>query len=568
MRSRLYAIVAVLLLLSLLAACSPAAPTVAPTKPAAPAAPTTAAGQPAATAAPAAPAAAPTATPKPAVKIKRGGIAVIGRNKNIESFDNVIQLAFDAPGAPLIYEHLLNYKLMDEKAGKFELKPQLAESWDQSDPKKITLKLRKNIKFSDGSDFNAEVAKWNLDRMRTETKSVAKDKVDAIASVDIIDPYTIQINLSRASATALLKLSNALSSTAGYASTMASKANFDKVGVEGVRTQPVGTGPMVLSQYLSGDKFSLKKRDGYWQMGEDGQPLPYLDGYTERFIVDEAVNFVEIRTGGIHMSSLIGLKDIATVKNNPDLIYYNQPYIGNEHFVYGISDSPTSRLKDNLKLRQAIHYGIDRQSMAQTMGFGLAPASEYFLWLPTELGYDPSVIKYSFDANKSKQLLTEAGFPNGFDMTLTTIARDPDRKIAEIAQSMWNAVGIRTKIDQVERAAALDIWKGGRFDVGFQSVVHLADPDLTHTKNTVCTGPNNLTNICDKEFDECIIEGGSVLDTAKRAEIYKRCLKISQEHAWKQSAYQPPIFQVISKKLKGIDWHWSDPDLRAAWLDQ
>ncbi len=566
MRSRPFLVVAIIVTLSLLAACSaPAAPTTAPTKPAAAGAPTAApAGAPTA-----ASAAAPTAAPtKPAAKIKRGGTMVVGRNKNIESFDNVLQLAFDAPGATLVYEHLVNYKLVDEKIGKFELQPELAESWDQSDPKKIVFKLRKGVKFSDGSEFNAEVAKWNLDRMRTEPKSVVKDKVDAIESVDAVDPFTLRINLSRVSATALMKLSNAMSSTAGYANTMASKMAFEKLGPEGVRTNPVGTGPMVVSQYLSGDKYSLKKRDGYWQMGADGQPLPYLDGYTERYITDEAVSYVEMRTGNVHMSSLINLKDIPAIKNSPDLIYYPQPFIGNEQFVYGLSDGQGSRFKDNLKLRQAMHYGIDRQSMSQTMGFGLAPASEYFLWLPTEMGYDPSVIKYSFDANKSKQLLKDAGYPDGIDITFTVIARDPDKKIAEIAQSMWNAVGIRTKIDAMERAAALNVYKSGSFDVGSQSIVHLADPDLTHTKNTVCTGPNNLTNICDKEFDACIIEGGSTLDTAKRTEIYKRCLKISQEHAYKQSAYMPPIFQVIAKKVQGIEWHWSDPDMRWVWLDQ
>ncbi len=561
MRKSVCSAVSVVGLLALIVACAPAEPTAAPTKPAVPVATVAPAKVPVATS----PVGPPTPTTVP--KIKRGGVLVTSRLKNVESFDNVIQLAFDAPAATLIYEHLLNYELVDRAKGTHELRPQLAEAWEFTEPTKATIKLRKGIKFSDGSDFNAEVAKWNLDRLRTEPKSAGKDKVEGVASVDVLDAYTIRINLIRPSATGLLKLSNAVSGTAAYANTMASKAAVDRGGPEALRANPVGTGPMVLSQWLSGDKFTFKRRDGYWQNGVDGQPLPYLDGFVERYQPDAAVAFVELRAGTVQLATNIGLNDIAAIKASPDLVFAEQPWMGHERFVYGLNDT-SSAFKDNLKLRRAVHYGIDRASMAKTMGFGLAKPTDYLLWMPGMLGYDDSVLRYSYDEKKAKQLLAEAGYPDGIDITLTVIARDPDRKIAEIAKFMWDAVGIRTKIDMMERAAAVAVWKKGDFDAGFQSIVQVSDPDLFATKNLICTGPNNLTNNCDKEFDACIEEGGAILDTQKRHEVYRRCKKILQENAFKQSGYLEPVYFVHNKSVKGVVMHWQDPDMRWVWLDQ
>ncbi len=556
------------LLLGLLAACAPAtAPTAASTKPAA-GAPPAAAPSPAGTTAPGTVATKPAApTPAAAAKVKRGGTMVVSRNNAVDSLDNVMTRAFYAPTWTMIYEHLLTYELLDPAKATWELRPQLAESWDVSDPTKITLKLRQDVKFSDGSDFNAEVAKWNLDRVRTNPKSQGKDKVEAISSVDVVDPYTIRLNLKQPSATALLKISNAVSQTGASATTMASKAAIDKNGEEYLNNNPVGTGPMVLSEWLPGDKLTLKKRDGYWQKGADGQPLPYLDGVVERYIQDSAVALIEMRSGTVNISDQIRVNDVQAVKSNPDLVYADLPWVEYYRFLYGFSQN-SGPFKDNLKLRQAAHYAIDRESMAKTMGFGLAKPAEYVYWRPGILGYDPSVVKYSFDLNKSKQLLAEAGYPNGLDITLSVIARDPDRKIAEIAKFMWDAAGIRTKIDSLERAAALAQWKGGNFDVGFAGVSSLPDPDLFAPKNLVCNGVNNLTNNCNKEFDTCINEGGATLDQAKREGIYKRCLKIFQEDAFKQAGYVETMFWVHSKALKGFTWHWTDPDTRTAWFDK
>jgi peptide/nickel transport system substrate-binding protein len=565
-------VLSLLIVASLLLGCQPT-PTAAPKATSAPAAAATTAPA-ASTAAPVAkpttaPVAAATAAPTaaPAPKVKRGGSITYARNNIIDGLDIVTSVTFNAPTASLVYEHLLNYELIDAKTGKHELKPQLAESWDATNNKRVLIKLKKGIKFSDGSDLTAEVAKWNLDRVRTHAKSQGKYQVSSIDSVDVVDANTIAVNLKAPSATMLLKLSNGVSGTGAYATTMASKAAVDKGGAEALHTNPIGTGPMVLDKWLQGDRVTLKKRDGYWQNGVDGQPLPYFDSYTERYIADGSVQNIELRTNNIQITNGVLPKDVAALKANPELVYEDHPWGGTLQFNYAFNQY-TGPFKDNLKLRQAAQYALDKDSMAKTMGFGLAKASPYGYWVPGVLGYDPSVIVYKYDQAKAKQLLAEAGYPNGIDVPLNFIARDPDRQIAEIAKAMWDSVGIRTTLDSMERAAGLQRYQSGNFTIGFYSLAMLPDPDLFAPKALICDGMNNWTNWCNKEFVACIAEGGSTLDDKARDTIYKRCLKIYQEDAFLGSGYQHDQYVAYTNKLKGTTVHYVDTDLRWAWLDR
>jgi peptide/nickel transport system substrate-binding protein len=561
----------------LLLACAPTAPTTAPAAATVAPASATAAvvastvAPAAATAAPKPSAAASGPTAAPFVKVKRGGEVIHAHTSLVNDFDNVTSTSLQAiQGGGWIYESLLNYELKDRAKGTFEIKPYLADSWDMSDPKKIVFKLHKGVKFSDGSEFNAEVAKWNLDRAVSHPKSAVRHLTDAIDTVDVIDTSTIRVNLKFASSTALVKLSNGVGGSGVYGTSMASKAAVEKGGPDVLRDKPVGTGPMVVSQWLPDDRIVFAKWGGYWQNGDDGQPLPYLDSFRVRYIPDVAVAYSELRAGSVHSltNSTLGLKDVAAVKANPELVYDPQTWVNRLEFIPSMS-MYTGPFKDNLKLRQAMLYALDRQAMANTIGFGHAKPAYYNQWGPGYLGYEESIPKYDFQLDKAKQLVVEAGYPNGLDVPLVTLNTSLDKTLGEMSQAMWAKIGVRVAIQSLDRTAGLAAFASGQSPFGMYHNQMYEDPDIFAPQALVCKAANNWFNWCNKSFDACIDEGGKIVgDDKKRHEVYKRCLTIFMEDAYIGSGYYVPRFFVYRSNVKGVDVHWADPDFRRVWLDK
>src|SRR5207237_8293867 len=164
---------------------------------------------------------------------------------------------------------------------------------------KIVLHLRAGVKFHDGSDLTSEVVAWNLTRMVQKPKSFARNylsAVDAKNPVTIVDPMTIELNLTRPSAAVLNNLSDA-GSMGAPSTAIVSKKAADDHGEQWLALNPVGSGPFRFVSFASGDKLQVQRNDRYWQMGADGQALPYLDGITYRVIVEATTQFNEMRAG-------------------------------------------------------------------------------------------------------------------------------------------------------------------------------------------------------------------------------------------------------------------------------
>lgn len=554
----------IIVLTSLLfAACAPAAPTAAPSgATAAPAAaPKASAPTPVPTAAEKA--AAPTATP--ATKIKRGGTVVNAYQWTYPTMDPQLSTASEPPGTLMLFNYLVRHVVVDNQTGRSEVKPELAESWEIVDPKTIVMKLRKGVKFQDGSDWNAEVAKWNLDRIRTHPKSAGKVQVESIDNVEVVDGSTIKIHLKQPSAAILALLSR---SAGGVTKAMISKAAIDKNGDDYFANNPVGSGPMKFTRWVRDDRLELERWDGYWEMGEDGKPLPYIDKFVDRFIQDASVTQVELKAGSVSMTYNVEGKDIAAIKANPDLVYQELPWTGPIYLTLGFNGQK-GPFFDNLKLRQAALTAIDRQSMGNTLGFGIGKPWYYPAWGPGTPGYDPSVPKYEYNLDKSKQLLTEAGYPNGIDIGLMVISRSEEIRISEILKSMWDKANIRTTLETWERLAWIDKSRNGNFDVSFWRGNMTLEPDAL-SNSYVCGAAGNWNNWCSKQMEACLAEGRAEYDVKKRNDIYKRCLTIQQEEAYMGSGFTMPGNIVYRKEVKGVEPQWGTPLFYPGhiWLDK
>ena len=334
----------------------------------------------------------------------------------------------------------------DEKS---MVSPGLAESWIISpDLKSITFKLRRGVKFHDGTDFNAEAAKYNLDRYRTSPLPDLK----SVTSIDIVDTYTLRLNLSSWDN---LLLGN-LAQRAGFIISPTAAKAHDK---DWLATHPVGTGPFKLVHFQADVSVKFSKFDGYWQKGK-----PYLDGIEFIVHADSMVASASFQAGDGHVIHFPTLKEILDLRNKNKYNVYVCP--NGLSGLCGDSIHPTSVYAD-IRVRRAVEHAIDKKTMMNTLGGGILEA----LSQPATVkhwSYNPAVVGYPYNPDKAKQLLTEAGYPNGFKTKI--ISRNlPDNVWVNTAvQGYLKAVGIDAQLDIVGQNEYFDIgnvkgWENGLY---------------------------------------------------------------------------------------------------------
>jgi peptide/nickel transport system substrate-binding protein len=302
--------------------------------------------------------------------------------------------------------------------------PLLATSWTvANDGKSITLNLRQGVKFHDGSDFNAEVCKWNLD-----TEIEAKRAMEW-QSVDIVDDYTIRINIPGYKNTTLTNLS-------GSYTQQISKATFDEKGIEYSRWHPVGTGPFIFVDYERDAKLTYKRNPNYWEPG-----VPYLDGLEWTVIADATVRKMAFQRGDISRLDAQAME----AKELKDAGFPLATSQGGTFVVVPCStvdESPWS----NLKVRQAASYALNREALADALGFGFAVPA-YQLYPNDSLSNIPNLVKTEYNPEKAKQLLAEAGYPNGFDAKIHTHTMIVPSDWINAVAAQLREVGINAEVD-------------------------------------------------------------------------------------------------------------------------
>jgi peptide/nickel transport system substrate-binding protein len=313
--------------------------------------------------------------------------------------------------------------------------PFLAQTWKvAADKKSLTLGLKQGVKFHDGSDFNAEVVKWNLDNQI----AAHGGGTESWTSIDVVDPYTVRINLTA-------WVNDIYSTLAGGTGYMISKAAFDKNGLDWVRVNPVGTGPFKFKSYQRDVSLKFVRWENYWQKDKDGKQLPYLDGVEFTFIPDLNTMYVTMTSGGADTWQVM---DAHSVKQAQDAGFRINYVTDGAGLFWPDSANPDSPFA-NLKVRQAVDYAIDRQGIVNSLGFGVwAPL--YQIVAKGLAAYAPNAER-AYDVAKAKQLLTEAGYPNGFDTTLVG-ATDAEANMLAAVQNNLKAIGIRAEIKVLEFA--------------------------------------------------------------------------------------------------------------------
>jgi peptide/nickel transport system substrate-binding protein len=465
MKKALIFLVAVMLISALIiGGCTKETSTQAPATTSAPAPATTSAPAPATTSAPApastsSPAPATTSAPAPGAPKYGGTIRV-----NCQFPPPTGNIGYLA-GGPFGYKPAGTYTcsyyetlLRADSTGK--ISPWLATSYKVADDlSSITLTLRQGVKFHDGSDFNATVAKWNLDQgIENHIGELAP-----VSSVDIVDDYTIRLNVSQYSNTLLYTLANA---------SQESKATFDaqgggKAAKDYLSFHPVGTGPFKFVSYDPNVLLKVAKFDGYWQKGK-----PYLDAIEFSFITDPQTRAAALEAGEIDLL----IEDLSKV--DYDLVQKGFNVIkgaGAAVNIFPDGKNESSPFHD-VRVRQAVDYAIDRDAIVKNLGYGFMLATYQFC-SPSSPAYVTDLAARTYDPEKAKQLLADAGYPKGFKTSLRS-SPTANRDAVVAVQGYLSKVGIDAPITALDMGAYTQEQITGWQGLAIAGAMLPADPEI------------------------------------------------------------------------------------------
>jgi peptide/nickel transport system substrate-binding protein len=328
--------------------------------------------------------------------------------------------------------------------------PWLATDY-KTDPKAatITLTLRKGVRFHDGTDFSAEAVKWNLDQ------AIATKQFGSvlIKSVDIVDAYTVRINLKQWDNTVLGMLSYS------YIGMMISPTAFKKNGEEWCANNPVGTGPFRFSSWEKDLKITYKKFDGYWQKGK-----PYLDGIEILFIPDKVVAGLGFRRGETNLLLSPLFEDLTAFKKEGYVVTGTVKCFSSP-LGAAIPDAanPKSPFAD-LRVRQATQYAIDGKAIVDAVLYGHGEAATQWIYKGNP-AYNPDIAGYPYNPGKAKRLLAEAGYPNGFKTKYMYFTGGNFQDFAVALAGQLRNVGIEVELVPLTIARILPImFNGGTWE--------------------------------------------------------------------------------------------------------
>ena len=441
-------ILAGLLSIGLLGGCTsqPPAPKAADKGPAATSAPATAAtAVPAAQASP--PAAQTTASPAAATKAAASPTVAAPtsrgepRGRIVYVFHTSLSPAWLDPQenpaliTPYCFQYALHDALVKHMPGQV-FAPSLAESYEIApDFKSATFKLRDGIKFHNGDPVTPEDVKFSYEKYRGANAKILKDKLDRIESPDA---RTVKF-VFKEPFQDFLVLYGSPASGAGW---IVPKQYYEQVGPDGFKQKPIGAGPYKFVQQVTGNEFEFEAYTDYWRK------TPNVKTLTFRGIAEEATRVAQLQTGEADFINFVPGQLLDVIRNDPNLQL--APLRGGNFWLeftgFEKPDSPFH----NIKVRQAVGLALDREAISAAEDGGLAALTGN--WVPEDW---PGALKapaQEYNPARAKQLMAEAGFPNGFDLEALT-PLPPFFSIGERVVTAMREIGIRTKLNQMERGA-------------------------------------------------------------------------------------------------------------------
>jgi peptide/nickel transport system substrate-binding protein len=423
---------------------------------------------------------------------------------------------------------------------KLNIVPQLALSHETSaDGKAVTIKLRPGVKFHDGEAFNAEAAKYSLDRHLTMKGSFRRPEIASVDKVEIVDPMTIKLVLKEPFSPLLAQLTD----RAGMmVSPKAAEAAGDKFGLK-----PVCAGPYKFVERVQQDRVVVEKFADYWSKDQ-----VFIDKITYLPIVDGTVRLANLRSGGLDLIERVLATDIKTVRDNPKLKLSKAVQLGYVGITMNLANGPKADnpLGKDARVRQAFELSLDRDAINQVVFNGeFVPGNQWIS--PQHPYYQQAFPVPKRDLGKAKALLKEAGVTTPITLDFMVPNGAETRAVAEVVQSMAAEAGFDLKIRITEFATSIKEAEDGNFQLYLIGWSGRPDPDGNSYVFQTCGAPQNNGKYCDKEVDAAHALARAKSDPAERKKTYEIVAKKFLADGSIAYLYHTQVLVAHTDKLEG-----------------
>lgn len=551
-------VLAVIAILSVLVAACTAPPVVQPTT--APAQPTAAPAE--STIAPSATSAPATVEPTAAPEAAQTPVATGGK------YGGVLRHAYFAPTNldPAFFSSVADDEI-GRQWGDFlvytgeENAPDparsLAEKWTASeDGLTWTFTLRQGVQFHNGEPLTAQDVKATFDRLRDEQVGAATVALFSnVAEITTPDDNAVVFTLKKSNPDFLLDLGD-------YHATIVWS------GIKDPKTEFIGTGPFMVDQYLPEDRLTFKRNPNYWMKDAEGNQLPYLDGMEFIFMAEPSAQVEALRGGQVDYLIYLPTEFVPTLREDPNIQVLEKP--SNTSFILRMRSDKEPF--NDVRVRQAFKAATDNASILAAAFEGMGVVGHNTPFGP---GYGdfyldaPDPVR---DVAKAKELLTQAGYGDGLNVTLTAQQISPVPAIATILKEQWAEAGINAEIQLVPS----DVYYGAdnlwlEADLAITDWGSRAYPQPYLDLAYVCNAKWNESHWCDEELDELSAQAAVELDRAKRADLYKQIQQIFIDRGSIIVPFFANNLWGANAKLKGIQptsYLGSALDLRTAYFEK
>ena len=399
-----------------------------------------------------------------------------------------------------VYQNIVE-SLVTPNANLDTMLPQLATDWTVSDDGlTYTFNLRQGVTFHNGKPFSADDVIFSYNRIvDPDFPGSDASQLSMVESIEAPDDHTVVITLQFPFAAFLTKLEQLW-------------VLPDDDGIDFAQ-ELVGTGPFRFVEWISGDHITLERYEDYWDAGK-----PYLDAVVYRPIPEDATKLVELQTGGLNFISNVPYKDVAKLEDDPEISVYRTLGVVRDHFGFNVNRPPF----DNALVRQAMGYLIDREAIAEAILEGYAQPAQ--IAIPeVHWGWNPDIAEsYSFDPDRARELLVEAGYGDGFSATIKVSPTYPlEIKMAELIAEAAREVGVEFDILQLEWSTWIDeVVSQGDYDAEIVLISGGMDPDdffyQWHHSGEIF----NIWRYSTPELDSLLDQARQAVDQNERQQLY------------------------------------------------